>query len=830
MSTKHSSRLVVIFTIMVLLSLLPTSTLGQIPYPTVLGTTERVSIASDGTQGNDGSGFFSYAGDGVPITPDGRFVAFASAASNLVPNDTNNTVDVFVHDRLSKLTEIVSVTSAGEQGSTGSHSRSMTPDGRYIVFDSFSDFSPGDGAHNTNNDVFLRDRQTGQTIRVSSIPKDPSGVYSPWSETPVISADGRYVAFFSRYCNFVRPCNNDTRDIFVHDLDTGIFKMVSVSSEGEQGNNGSTLPSINADGRYIAFESQASNLVPGDTNTSMDIFIRDQEAGTTKRLSVSSDGNQGNDESRFPSISSDGRYVSFQSYASNLVPNDTNNSADIFVHDNLTGQTFRVSTTSDGSQADNGSGWNTISPDGVSIAFLSSASNLVPDDTNNKQDVFIHDISTGETFRVSISTDGIEGNNLSVLVSISANGRFISYASYANNLVPNDTNGVMDTFVHDRGWNTSVTPFIDLPFDYSSSTFVKESSDTEQGGKVNAYFDHEYPTFSNPPNSPNFPNTVNFYGYDSSQTNPPSPYKVVYNGHDGIDYKISSGTPVLAAASGTVTFADQISGYCWLTRKVETANVIKVQHNNGYITEYWHLSSIAPGVSPGAIVSRSLANPIGYSGNTGCSTGPHLHFTIRNPLGIVVDPYAWMPLPDAAWYGQIDPWKQYNFDNGALNSTSFYLWTHPLAVKTWLTDSAPTVITSTSGSTIATFPIGAFSVPLSVQMLEGLHSARISGFKSLYTFSLFGYTGEDIPVTIMDKDIILDIHQGEGSFQPLFDSGTITPTLQVWDAQLYTWQELPAAWDPSSSTIHATTSRIGTFALTMHVNQIYMPLTHKASP
>jgi len=367
-------------------------------------------------------------------------------------------------------------------------------------------------------------------------------------------------------------------------------------------------------------------------------------------------------------------------------------------------------------------------------------------------------------------------------------------------------------------------PFLDLPYDYTGSSFAKESRDTEQGGKVNAYFDHQYPTYSNAPNAPGYPNTVNFYGYDSSQTNPRPPYNVAYNGHDGIDYFIGNGTPVLTAASGTVTFTGQISGYCWLTGQVETANVIKIQHDNGYMTEYWHLSSFAPGLAPGDEVSRDPAHPIGYSGNTGCSSGPHLHFLARNSSGIVVDPYDWMPLPDAAWYGQTDPWQQYNADNGGTDATSHYLWIHQLATTTLLSSSATTVITSTSGNAVATFPIGSYNAALRVQMVESLHSARISGYRSLYSFSLFGFTTDDVPVTMLTNEITLDVHMPTGGLRALSVSGTITPTLQVWDAQSSTWQELPTTWDSLTNSARATTSQIGTFALTIPEHRIYLPL------
>jgi Tol biopolymer transport system component len=164
-------------------------------------------------------------------------------------------------------------------------------------------------------------------------------------------------------------------------------------------------------------------------------------------VSVASDGTQGNGDSVSPSISADGRYVAFMSYAYNLVPGDTNGKADVFVHDRLTGQTTRVSVASDGTQGNDGSGGASISANGRYVAFVSGASNLVPGDTNGKADVFVHDRLTGQTTRVSVASDGTEGNSDSIYPSISADGRYVAFQSWASNLIPRDTNGAWDVFV-----------------------------------------------------------------------------------------------------------------------------------------------------------------------------------------------------------------------------------------------------------------------------------------------------------------------------------------------------------------------------------------------
>ena len=208
---------------------------------------------------------------------------------------------------------------------------------------------------------------------------------------------------------------------------TGTTNRVSVSSDETQGNDDSDWSSISNDGRYVAFRSDADNLVSGDTNDFGDIFVRDRQIEITTRISVSSDGAQANDESRNPSISADGRYVVFESDADNLVSGDTNGSRDIFVHDLQTGDTKRVSVASNGTQGNNNSRFPSISSDGRYVAFQSLASKLVNGDTNGYQDIFVHDRQTGVTSIVSVASDGKEGNGDSYGTSISADGRYVAF-------------------------------------------------------------------------------------------------------------------------------------------------------------------------------------------------------------------------------------------------------------------------------------------------------------------------------------------------------------------------------------------------------------------
>jgi hypothetical protein len=225
---------------------------------------------------------------------------------------------------------------------------------------------------------------------------------------------------------------------------------VSVDSSGGEGNDSSLGPSISADGQIVAFTSRASNLVAGDTNARYDVFIHDRATGITERVSVDSSGGEGNDDSYNPSISADGQIVAFDSKASNLVAGDTNGVRDVFIHDRATGITERVSVDSSGVEGNDISFVPSISANGQVVAFSSGASNLVAGDTNARYDVFVHDRATGITERVSVDSSGVEGNGDCFWPSISADGQVVAFSSAATNLVAGDTNHTWDVFVHDR--------------------------------------------------------------------------------------------------------------------------------------------------------------------------------------------------------------------------------------------------------------------------------------------------------------------------------------------------------------------------------------------
>ena len=379
----------------------------------------------------------------------GRFVGFVSTASNLVPGGaTHAESDVFVHDRKTGQTECISLDAAGVDGDGQSSFPALSANGRFVAFESgSSNLVPDD--LNMDDDVFVRDRKTGEIERLSV---DAAGIEGEGrSFEAAISANGRSVAFESDVPTLVADDENGQADIFVRDRKTGGIARVSVGSGGSEAHGGaSENPAISANGRYVAFESAATDLVGDDGNGKIDVFVHDRKTGETQRVSLGIPPEEADGDSRSASISASGRYVAFQSSATNLVADDGSPITDVFVYDRKKGVTTRVSVASDGTEGDQGSLSPVISGNGRVVVFESSATTLVAEDGNASSDAFSHDRKTGVTERVSVDAAGNEGSGGSSLPAVSGSGRFVVFESDSPDLVGSDGNMATDVFVRDR--------------------------------------------------------------------------------------------------------------------------------------------------------------------------------------------------------------------------------------------------------------------------------------------------------------------------------------------------------------------------------------------
>jgi len=377
----------------------------------------------------------------------GQTYAYTVRAMDGLGNEEENTVS---HSAVPLVPFPLARTSLHDDG-TEADGRSAYPavsgNGRYVAFES-SATNLVDGDTNGRKDIFVYDRDAATTVCVSV--SDEGTQANADCAKPSISADGRYVAFESSATNLVDGDTNRRKDIFVFDRETATVERASLAADGTQGTGSSAAPSISTDGRYVAFHSFATDLVDGDTNGKADVFVHDRHTGATARVSVSAGGDEGDGASTYPSMDSQGRYVVFESLAANLVDGDTNGSKDVFVYDCQELTVDRVSRAASGTQGDGTSCDAAISADGQFVAFESSATNLVPGDINGKNDIFVFDRESAAIEMVSVSNAGIQGIVSSDNPAISGDGRFVAFDSDASNLVPRDTNGNRDIFVFDR--------------------------------------------------------------------------------------------------------------------------------------------------------------------------------------------------------------------------------------------------------------------------------------------------------------------------------------------------------------------------------------------
>jgi Tol biopolymer transport system component len=302
-----------------------------------------------------------------------------------------------------------------------------------------------------------------------------------------MSSDARYVAFSSEATNLVSGDTNQVTDVFLRDRQSQTTKRISISSGGSQANQLSERPSVSNNGRYIAFHSWASNLVAGDTNERADIFVYDRVTAQIERMSVGPGGQQGIHGALNAIISGNGRFVVFHADINNFAPPGTQQGGiGLFVRDRQNGTTTLLNIGPNGGAAVE-VGDISVSADGRYIAFVSSVPNLVPGDFNQLPDVFVYDRTLGQTTRISVATDGSEANGESFQPSITENGRYVVFASTASNFVAGEIGGdfaTQDVFVHDRlnGTTRRVNPRTVL--DEAWYSVYGQPSISDDGGKV----------------------------------------------------------------------------------------------------------------------------------------------------------------------------------------------------------------------------------------------------------------------------------------------------------------------------------------------------------
>lgn len=295
-----------------------------------------------------------------------------------------------------------------------------------------------------------------------------------------ISDDGRFISFESNATNLVANDFNGQTDTFIYDRLNKTVELITIAPDGTQANGSSSSGDLSGDGRYLTFASFASNLVPNDINNQRDIFIYDRLNKTTELVSIANGGTQANGLSLFSVISDDGNYIAYESTADNLVAGDTNGLGDIFLFDRLNQTTERINVAADGTQANGVTTLGSISDDGNYITFTSDANNLVAGDTNGKSDIFVYD-RLNQTVEL-ISQAATLGNGNSTSGVISGNGSFVVYQSEANNLVAGDTNSKSDIFIYDRLNQT--TELVDVAADGTQSNGNSQNPTISDDGKV----------------------------------------------------------------------------------------------------------------------------------------------------------------------------------------------------------------------------------------------------------------------------------------------------------------------------------------------------------
>jgi len=400
------------------------------------------------------------------ISGNGQVIAFHAFGNLVVPNDTNAVQDRFVRDLLAASTTRVNVADAtgpfpspafGTGGEAGVSSlatrgqRQLSADARYAVVNTTSLFLGSTQITVPSNNVVRIDRNNGSVNWINRRRDGGSPLTNGSASDAAISGNGRFIVYRSNSTVLVPGDTNNAFDVFWFDVDSAAMERANLGPGNAQALVGQAFfPTVSDDGNAIAFSSTQTNLVAADSNAANDVFVRLRDISTTRRVSIDSFGSQANGASDFPVLSAQGQHVSFTSLATNLAAADTNGLQDVFRHNLQSGATELVSVSSSGAVANGNSFVSAISADGNVIAFSSAANNLVAGDSNGVSDIFVRDLLTGTTTRVSVSSAGVQATGSSFDPSVSADGRFVAFMSNAANLVSGDNNLQADLFRHDR--------------------------------------------------------------------------------------------------------------------------------------------------------------------------------------------------------------------------------------------------------------------------------------------------------------------------------------------------------------------------------------------
>jgi Tol biopolymer transport system component len=412
--------------------------------------------------------------DGVSANPtisgDGRFVAFQSTATNISPRATDGTQQIYVLDRKTGSVELISRNRALAAGNEASAGPAISLDGRFVTFFSNAENLVRDDT-NEQRDVFVFDRLTRRIERVSVSSRGEQGTGEDDSEEdehggreaneghpPSISAEGRFVVFWTGLNGLVGADHDDVVDVFVRDRWLQRTRRISTGLGGAPADGPSRRAGISGVGNLIVFDSRATNLVPGDTNGKSDIFAFDLVRGRLKKLSHAFDGGQANDDSLEPHADFSGRIVTFASWASNVVATDVNGTCDAFVVDRATSEVEMVSLASDGSQLPTPTFEAGPSPDGRYVTLM-TVKDLFPLVTAN---LYVFDRRTKQLELLNVNSQGQPGDPLVIgslaeplidpsVPVMSIGARSVVFWSTAANLVAGDSNGVGDVFIRERG-------------------------------------------------------------------------------------------------------------------------------------------------------------------------------------------------------------------------------------------------------------------------------------------------------------------------------------------------------------------------------------------